>query len=101
MGHEIDHIVEYNQKSNLQIVGLIFKMLNSNYVNGFEFNTDRITIKHGLGYQLYDWSSYVRKVLNIKEWKGTSNTSSTNQRYMNPETIEKEIKKYSTYKNMD
>lgn len=101
LGHEIGHIVEYNQKKNIQIMGLAFKMLNSKYINGFEFNTDRIAIEHGLGYQLYDWSSYVRKALNIEEWKGAAGTSSTNQRYMNPETIEKEMGMYSIYKEID
>lgn len=101
LGHEIGHIVEYNQKKNLQIVGLAFKLLNSKYVNSFEFNTDRIAIKHGLGYPLYDWSSYVRKALNIVEWKGAEGTSSVNQRYMNPETIEKEMKMYSIYREIN
>jgi len=40
----------------------------------------------------------VRKALNIEEWKGASNTSSTNQRYMNPETIQEEMKAYDIYK---
>lgn len=101
LGHEIGHVFEYNQKTNLQIMGLAFKLLNSNYVNGFEFNTDRIVIEHGLGHQLYDWSSYVLKALNIEEWKGASNTSSTDQRYMNPETIKKEIKNYSIYNKIE
>jgi len=103
LGHEIGHVVEYNQKTNVQIIGLAFRLLNPKYVNGFEFNTDRIVIKHGLGNQLYDWSSYVLKALDIKEWKGASNTSSTAtvQRYMNPETIEKEMQMYSIYKESD
>jgi len=33
LGHEIGHIVEYNQKKNLQIIGLALKLLNSKYVN--------------------------------------------------------------------
>lgn len=100
LGHEIGHIVEYNQKKNLQIIGLAFKLLNSKYVNSFEFNTDSIAIEHGLGSQLHDWSSYVRKALDIEEWKGAVGTSSTNQRYMNPETIEKEMESYSIYKEI-
>lgn len=100
LGHEIGHIIEYNQKKNLQIIGLAFKLLNSKYVNSFELNTDRIAIEHGLGYQLHNWSSYVRKALDIEEWKGAAGTSLVNQRYMNPETIEKEMEHYSIYKEI-
>ena len=101
LGHEIGHVVEYNQKTNLQIISLGFKLLNASYVNNFEFNTDRISIEHGLGHQLYDWSSYVRHILNIEKWGGASNISSTNQRYMNPETILSEMERYSIYQQAD
>lgn len=89
LGHELGHIAYYKTKNSFQILGLSFKILKPKFVDSFEFNTDRIAIDHGLGYQLYDWSVFVRKALNIREWKGASEeaSSSENQRYMNPKTI--------------
>jgi len=103
LGHEIGHIVEYKTKSSLQLIGLSFKLFNSDYVDSFEFNTDKRTVEHGLGYQLLDWSIFVRKALNVVEWKGASvdlsdgNKPEATQRYMNPETIRKHIKLYNIY----
>ena len=48
-----------------------------------------------------DRSSYVRHILNIEKWGGASNISSTNQRYMNPETILSEMERYSIYQQAD
>ena len=95
LGHELGHITTYVTMHTGQLLTLIFKLLNSQYTDEFEFNTDLIGIEHGLGYQLYDWSQYVRSALDITEWRGTNNFYSyddeevTKQRYMNPQTIEK------------
>ena len=104
LGHEIGHIVEYKEKSSLQIIGLSFKLFNTDFVDSFEFNTDKRTVEHGLGYQLLDWSIFVRKALNVVEWKGASvdlsdgNKPEATQRYMNPETIKNNIKLLDIYK---
>lgn len=93
LGHELGHIVEYNKMNTGQLLGLILKLLNSKYTDQFEFNTDLTSINHGLGHQLYDWSSYVRTALDINEWRGASDSNYSNQkildnqRYMNPKTI--------------
>jgi len=103
IGHELGHIVEYNSKRSFQILGLSFKILSPKFVNSFEFNTDRVAIEHGLGYQLKDWSVFVRKALKITEWQGASkdvdagNATDVDQRYMNPETIQKYIDNTSIY----
>lgn len=102
IGHELAHIVEYNTKSSLEIVGLLFKLMKPSFVDSFEFNTDKRAITQGLGYQLLDWSKYVREALSITEWKGASNLSNDNpstegQRYMNPETIKKYIEASEIY----
>ncbi len=105
LGHEIGHVVEYNEKSSLQIIGLSFKLFNSAFVDSFEFKTDKRTVEHGLGYQLLDWSIFVRKALNITEWKGASkelsvgNKLEVNQRYMNPATIGAYIKNSEVYRS--
>ncbi len=103
LGHELGHITAYDTMHTGQLLTLIFKLLSSKYTDEFEFNTDRIGINHGLGYQLYDWSQYVRSALDIPEWRGADDFYSSNdkkvtkQRYMNPETIEKYIQTMDFY----
>ena len=103
LGHEIGHIIDYKKKSSFQLIGLSFKLFNADFVDSFEFNTDQRTIEHGLGYQLLDWSIFVRKALGVIEWKGASvdleagNLPEAKQRYMNPQTIRSEIQKLELY----
>ncbi|MEB8347472.1 hypothetical protein OO010_15570 [Flavobacteriaceae bacterium KMM 6898] len=103
LGHELGHITEYKNKSAWHLLGLYLKLLKAENVNEFEFKTDRICIEHGLGYQLYDWSQFVRQELDILEWKGAGDFYSSNdeevtkQRYMNPQTIEKFMESNSIY----
>ncbi|WP_411032209.1 hypothetical protein [Spongiimicrobium sp. 3-5] len=106
LGHELGHSAYYDTKSTFQLLGLSFKLLRSKNTDAFEFNTDRICIDHGLGYQLYDWSKYVREVFQIKAWRGASegavklDTTSVDQRYMNPPTIKKYMDQNPIYANM-
>lgn len=106
LGHELGHISEYQEMKMWQLGGLIFKMLNSKYIDQFEYNTDLISINHGLGYQLYDWSTYVRAALGISEWRGASDDYSsdgnviTKQRYMNPLTIQSFMDSNDLYKGI-
>jgi hypothetical protein len=105
LGHELGHITEYDTMHTGQLINLIFKLFNSQYTDEFEFNTDLIGINHGLGYQLYDWSKYVRSALDIPEWRGADDFYSSNdqevikQRYMNPQTIERYILLNTIYSN--
>ena len=99
IGHELAHIVEYIKKSSFQILGIALGQLKSNYVDTFEYATDKRTIEHGLGYQLLSWSTYVRENLNIDQWHGSGESSEKvklTERYMNPNTI-KEIMKTHDY----
>lgn len=106
IGHELAHIKFYNAKNSFQLIALPFKLTSKKFTDQFEFNTDLSCINQGLGYQLYDWSLYVRKALQIPEWKGAVNLKTDSaktllgQRYMNPETIEKYMKENSMYTNM-
>lgn len=103
LGHELGHITGYKNKDTWQLLGLYIRLLNAKNVNDFEFNTDRTCIEHGLGYQLSNWSQYVRQTLDIPEWRGASvanygkKTSTQELRYMNPETIAEIISKNSIY----
>lgn len=98
LGHELGHIAYYINANSFKIIGLGFGLLNSKKVDTFEYNTDKATIEHGLGYQLYDWSVFVRKALGITAWKGTYKEKEQNtERYMNPETILKIMEKHPLY----
>lgn len=105
LGHELAHISSYNKKNIGELMGLSLKLLQSKNVDVFEFETDRICIEHGLGYQLKDWSQYVQKTLNIPEWRGASkgNYGKKNKghtmRYMDPKTIMEYISKNPIYNN--
>ena len=105
LGHELGHIVEYKNKSTFHLMGIPINMLNAKYTNRLEFNTDLICINHGLGYQLYEWSRYVRGVLKITKLQDASIEYSNKetldkQRYMNPETIKKYITLNFIYQNV-
>ena len=104
LGHELGHIFEYRSKSSIELLGLGFSLANRKFVDQFEFNTDKIAIAHGLGYQLLDWSAYVRTVLDIREWRGAAEVSENNQsrldqRYMNPATIKTYINANPNYQS--
>ena len=103
LGHEIAHIVDYKDKTSFQLISLGFKLGNPSFTDEFEFKTDERAISFGLGFQLFNWSSFVRKSLGIIEWKGasqaldTGNFPEVNQRYMNPETIKNYMAKNPIY----
>lgn len=103
IGHELAHISYFNCKRIPELAGLYFKKINTKFVDRYEFNTDSACINHGLGYQLCEWSEYVRRSLKIKEWKGTNadyyheGYVKMRQRYMNPETIKEHIARSSFY----
>jgi hypothetical protein len=87
VGHELAHISFYESKRGIYFVKLFFMHLNRRAVDKFEFNTDKICIEHGLGFQLYSWSKEVREKLTLNKWGGSSNPKASKERYMNPNTI--------------
>lgn len=100
LGHEIAHIAFYINKSTWQMLGVGFGQLSKSYTTKFEYDTDMRFIEHGLGHQLYDWSSYVRKVFNLSEYLGPDNAlenDGLSERYMNPDTIINTMKDLSIY----
>ena len=55
-------------------------------------------LEHGLGYQLLSWSKEVRLKLNLVQWKGIKQLNNTGrERYMNPESIIKEMMQNKIY----
>ena len=92
MGHELSHVVDFNNKSFVQSVSSGVGHISKKYVDKMEFNTDRICIMHGLGKYLEAYSMHVRQSMHVHNWRGADFVNEKNEaheRYMNPDTIEK------------
>lgn len=59
IGHELAHIIDYESKSTLTLISNGFGYLSKGFRKKLEHKTDKTTIFHGLGWQLYDWSFYI------------------------------------------
>lgn len=60
IGHEYAHILDYESKSKLQLVSYGLKyLLSKKFKRNLENRIDKITISRGLGWQVYNFSSYV------------------------------------------
>jgi len=94
-GHELSHVADFCKKNIWQMLRVGFGHLSNRYVDRFEFKTDSICIRHGLGYQLLAWSIFVRKALHLSNWEGSDHIGDhviPHERYMNPSTIERKIR---------
>lgn len=61
LGHELAHIIDYENKNSWQIIGIGLRYGNKNYRAKFERATDQRTLDYGLKWQSYDFSTYVFK----------------------------------------
>lgn len=59
LAHELAHIIDYKDKSALAIIWDGIRYSFPGFKEKFEKATDRRTIKHGAGWQLYDFSDFV------------------------------------------
>ena len=94
IGHELSHVVDFSKRNTWQCFRAGIGHLSAHYLDQFEFNTDMICIKHGLGKDLEAWSSYIRNTMHTAFWRGADYAGKANtrhERYMNPSTIEKNI----------
>lgn len=66
LGHEFAHIVDYSQQGVWGMAGRLINYINKKKKQAYEKQTDRITIVHGLGLQLHEWSHYVLYQSNAK-----------------------------------
>ncbi len=99
LGHELSHIVDYQHRGFWGLFAIGLGQFFSPFLDRFEFQTDRLCIEHGLGYQLKAWSEYVRQTLNIERWRGSGgNPKKLKERYMNPNTIQHHIDQIDLYK---
>jgi hypothetical protein len=61
LGHELAHIIDYENKNTWQIIGIGLRYGNQKYRAKFERATDQRTLDYGLKWQIYDFSTYVLK----------------------------------------
>lgn len=102
IGHELSHVLQYERMSTSGLLGYAAGNLSARYVDRFEFAADGICIAHGLGYQLLQWSSFVREKMNTVNWRGPDfvHRQHSRERYMNPSTILEKIKTDSLYSGL-
>jgi len=101
IGHELAHVSDFITMTTLEIIKHVICSVSSKYIDKFEGNTDAICIAHGLGYQLLEWSSYVRKKMNTVNWDGPDHVHriKKRERYMNPGVILKRIHENPLYRD--
>lgn len=62
IGHELAHIVDYNRKSFVQIIGNgIAYFVSNKFKRNLEHKIDRIAINRGLGKELYTFRLYIEE----------------------------------------
>ncbi len=66
LGHELNHIIDYSNRSVFGIIGRLFNYTNKKGKRYYEGEIDRMTVEKGLGWQLYDWVDYVLNRSNAK-----------------------------------
>ena len=87
IGHELAHIVEYEQISSLKIMYVGLSYFNKKFKAKFERATDQRTIEHGLLWQCYDFAIYVHTSRNIP----ADYVTYKKQFYMGPEEIKGQL----------
>ena len=85
IGHELGHTVYYIDKSSWQIFTFGMKYLTKKFRKKIENETDRIAIRHNLGYQLLQWS---------REAHGALEAAGRGENYLTPEQILEELEGY-------
>ena len=59
MGHELNHVVDYSNRSFFGILGRLFQYGSKRGKRKFEAEIDCMTVQKGLGWQVYDWEDYI------------------------------------------
>lgn len=92
IGHELAHIADYKEKSSRELITFGIEYISDRKAD-IEKQTDRYTIKKGLGWQLKDWSNFVLNLSNAnqayKDYK--------KENYLTPKEINAEISKLDIY----
>lgn len=92
--HELAHVSDFHTQGFGYTIKVLFKHLDRKKLDEFEFETDHIVIKHGLGKYLLAWSTDTHTKLHKADFDRNTNKIVKNERYMSPETIKKYLLKY-------
>jgi len=104
-GHELAHTVDFSERGLFKMLNVTFGNFSQKYLDNFEFETDRRSIAHGLGFQLLAWSEHAIKTLRFNEPKPVPGGDKIEglmerERYMRPATIKAEMKKAGIYEDL-
>ncbi|MDD2798330.1 MAG: hypothetical protein PHV20_07015 [Bacteroidales bacterium] len=87
LAHELGHILDYEKRSSIGLMERAVDYTKSGWKRKFETKIDKITIAHGMGWQLYDWADFVmNKSTATDKYKAFKRKI-----YMSPEQIAKYI----------
>ncbi|MCK9612836.1 MAG: hypothetical protein PHR81_02150 [Bacteroidales bacterium] len=90
LGHELAHILDYTNKSLCRMVGTGLGYMFIPYRRKLEAATDLEAIKHGLGWQIYDYENYIMNLSEASE----KYKNKKRKIYLNEKQIKEIIIKY-------
>jgi hypothetical protein len=102
LGHELCHILYFNKRTGLGLIGLGIRHVSKKFIDGFENKTDSVDIERGLGYQLIDWNIYLRRAFGMQNPEEDLDPffgAQKRERYMSPASIRRVMSKSPLYKN--
>lgn len=95
LGHELSHAKDFYTHKPNYILKVFFWHLNPRKIDKFEYNTDLIAIKSGIGYYLKAWSTHTHTKMAVSDFNRKKDKAIIEkERYMRPETIEKWMKEF-------
>lgn len=99
LGHELCHIVYFNNRTGIGLIGLGIGHISKKYIDRFEFATDSANIERGLGYQLMAWKQYLTNRFRAMYTQGRTEIPSVEgrRRYMSVAQIKETMDKSGIY----
>ena len=92
LGHEFAHILDYESKSNLEIIKIGKTYLTKEDIRAYETIIDELTIQRGLGLYLKAWADYIlNQSKTSEEYKNYKRKN-----YLTPEEIQNSLNKLNT-----
>lgn len=96
LGHELSHAKDFYTHRPNYMLKVFFWHINPRKIDKFEYNTDLIAIKSGIGHYLKAWSKHTHTKMAVSDFnRKKDNEIKEMERYMKPETIEKWMNKFS------
>ncbi|HEY8402444.1 MAG TPA: hypothetical protein VIK89_14345 [Cytophagaceae bacterium] len=92
LGHELSHTLFYTQKNIPELIAPGIMYLLGSFQEKFEKTADIRTIQHGLGWQLLDFSTFVRNRLSDSKY-----LSWIEKNYLSPDEIKQVMKGMKEY----